>query len=146
MALPAEARLVVLAGDGSWGYALTEIETAVRVGRSIVYVILNNSGLGWIKLIHGELTATSAYGDIDFPATARALGAGGVRVCQIDRPGAEPVGCATCFGPITPEGDFYQHHHAVGGLLHLHLAALPEVVKAFASPPRPPLTLPTARP
>jgi acetolactate synthase-1/2/3 large subunit len=80
MGMPAASRLVALAGDGSWGYALAEIETAVRVGRPIVYVILNNAGLGWIKLIHGELTEASAYGDIDFAATARAMGASGVRV------------------------------------------------------------------
>lgn len=80
MAMPDGSRLVALAGDGSWGYGLTEVETAVRVGRPIVYVILNNAGLGWIKLIHGELTEASAYGDIDFAATARAMGASGSRV------------------------------------------------------------------
>ncbi len=89
MALPPESHLVALAGDGSWGYALTEIETAVRVGRPIVYVILNNGGLGWIKLIHGELTETSAYGDVDFAAVARAMGADGVRVEEIGAFGPE---------------------------------------------------------
>jgi acetolactate synthase-1/2/3 large subunit len=89
MALPPESRLVALAGDGSWGYALTEIETAVRVGKPIVYVILNNAGLGWIKLIHGSLTETSAYGEIDFAAAARAMGASGVRAPGLDELRAE---------------------------------------------------------
>jgi acetolactate synthase-1/2/3 large subunit len=99
MALPADSRLVVLAGDGSWGYALTEIETAVRIGRSVVYVILNNGGLGWIKLIHGELTETSAYGDIDFAAAARAMGAQGVRVEEIDRLSAALADALAADGP-----------------------------------------------
>ena len=60
-------------------------------------------------------------------------------------PGADPLDCPSCFGPMTAEGDFFQHHHAVGGLMHLHLGALPEVVKAFAVPHRPSLTLPSPR-
>ena len=33
---------------------------------------------------------------------------------------------------MTAEGDAYFRNHAVGSLIHLHLAALPEVVAAFA--------------
>lgn len=103
MALPAESRLVALAGDGSWGYALTEIETAVRVGRSITYVILNNSGLGWIKLIHGELSEASAYGEIDFAAAARAMGAEGVRVDRIEWLGTALSSALASEGPTLIE-------------------------------------------
>jgi cobyrinic acid a,c-diamide synthase len=60
-------------------------------------------------------------------------------------PGAPPLGCPTCYGPLTDQGDFYHHHHAVGSLIHLHLGALPEVVAAFAGPHRPSLTLPSSR-
>lgn len=42
-------------------------------------------------------------------------------------------------GTLTREGDWYFHHHALGGLLHLHLASLPEVVRAFAGPHQPSL-------
>ena len=85
MALAPSFRLVALAGDGSWGYALAELETAVRLSKPIVYVILNNAGLGWIKLIHGSLTEASAYGDIDFAAVARAMGASGVRTTDAEQ-------------------------------------------------------------
>jgi len=60
-------------------------------------------------------------------------------------PGVQPLDCPTCFGPLTDQGDFYHHHHAVGSLIHLHLGALPEVVAAFAGPHRPSLTLPSSR-
>jgi cobyrinic acid a,c-diamide synthase len=62
------------------------------------------------------------------------------------RPGAEPFDCPTCFGALTGQDDLFFHHHAVGGLIHLHLGALPEVVAAFAGFHPPSLTLPTARP
>jgi cobyrinic acid a,c-diamide synthase len=60
-------------------------------------------------------------------------------------PGADPLDCPACFGPLTAQGDIYFHHHAVGSLIHLYLGALPEVVAAFAGPHRPSLTLPSAR-
>jgi cobyrinic acid a,c-diamide synthase len=60
-------------------------------------------------------------------------------------PGADPLDCPSCFGPLTSQGDVFYHHHAVGSLIHLHLGALPEVVSAFAGPHRPSLTLPSAR-
>jgi cobyrinic acid a,c-diamide synthase len=48
-------------------------------------------------------------------------------------------------GALTQQRDIFYRHHAVGGLIHLHLAALPEVVSAFAGPHRPSLTLPRAQ-
>jgi cobyrinic acid a,c-diamide synthase len=60
-------------------------------------------------------------------------------------PGLERFECPACFGSLSAEGDWFFHHHAVGGLLHLHLGALPEVVAAFAGPHRPSLKRPTAR-
>lgn len=53
-------------------------------------------------------------------------------------------GDSTRSGPLTREGDVYFHHHAVGGLVHLHLAALPDVVAAFAGPHHASLNLPSA--
>ncbi len=57
------------------------------------------------------------------------------------RPTAELCHCASGFGRLSDAGDFYYHHHAVGSLVHLHLAALPQVVAAFAGPHRPSLTI-----
>ena len=58
-------------------------------------------------------------------------------------PRTERLECPQCVGPLSAEGDWYFHHHAVGSLLHLHLGALPEVVAAFACPHPPSLRRPT---
>jgi cobyrinic acid a,c-diamide synthase len=58
-------------------------------------------------------------------------------------PRMERFECPECVGPLSAEGDWYFHHHAVGSLLHLHLGALPEVVDAFACPHPPSLRRPT---
>jgi cobyrinic acid a,c-diamide synthase len=57
------------------------------------------------------------------------------------RPTSELCHCEAGFGSLSDRGDFFYHHHAVGSLVHLHLAALPQVVAAFAGPHRPSLTL-----
>jgi len=57
------------------------------------------------------------------------------------RPTSELCHCASGFGALSDAGDFFYPHHAVGSLVHLHLAALPQVVAAFAGPHRPSLTL-----
>jgi cobyrinic acid a,c-diamide synthase len=57
------------------------------------------------------------------------------------RPTSELCHCEAGFGKLADAGDFFYHHHAVGSLMHLHLAALPQVVAAFAGPHRPSLTL-----
>ncbi|WP_435017157.1 cobyrinic acid a,c-diamide synthase [Tundrisphaera sp. TA3] len=57
------------------------------------------------------------------------------------KPTSELCHQAAGFGALSDENDFFHHHHAVGGLIHLHLAALPQVVEAFAGPHRPSLTL-----
>jgi cobyrinic acid a,c-diamide synthase len=54
-----------------------------------------------------------------------------------------PFECPSCAGRLSGEGDFYFRHHAVGSFVHLHLAALPEVVSAFAVPHHPSLVRPT---
>jgi cobyrinic acid a,c-diamide synthase len=62
------------------------------------------------------------------------------------RPGADPLDCPNCFGALTDQDDVFYHHHAVGSLIHLHLGAFPDAVRAFAGPHRASLTLPSARP
>jgi cobyrinic acid a,c-diamide synthase len=61
-------------------------------------------------------------------------------------PGADPLDCPRCFGSLTAADDLFFHHHAVGGLVHLHLGALADVVAAFAGPHPASLTRPSARP
>lgn len=54
-----------------------------------------------------------------------------------------PFECPSCAGRLSGDGDFFFRHHAVGSFVHLHLAALPEVVSAFAGPHHPSLVRPT---
>jgi cobyrinic acid a,c-diamide synthase len=61
------------------------------------------------------------------------------------RPAPEPDDCPARSGTLTSERDIYFRHHAVGSLIHLHLAALPEVVTAFAGPHRPSMSLRSSR-
>jgi cobyrinic acid a,c-diamide synthase len=58
------------------------------------------------------------------------------------RPAPDPGDCPARSGPLTPQRDLFFRHHAIGSLIHLHLAALPQVVEAFAVPHRPSLCLP----
>ena len=62
------------------------------------------------------------------------------------RPAPDPGDCPARSGALTPRREAFVRHHAVGSLIHLHLAALPEVVSAFAGPHRASLTLPRALP
>ena len=76
---------------------------------------------------------------------ARPRGFSGPRQYQSNRwnlrPTSELCHGAAGFGPLSDVGDFFYHHHAVGSLVHLHLAALPQVVAAFAGEHRPSLTI-----
>jgi cobyrinic acid a,c-diamide synthase len=54
--------------------------------------------------------------------------------------------CPARSGPLTTELDLFSYHHAVGSLVHLHLASLPDVVAAFIGPHRPSLSLPSRAP
>ena len=56
------------------------------------------------------------------------------------RPAPDPLGCPGGTGVLTGSSDIYFHRQAVGSLIHLHLAALPEVVASFASASRGALT------
>ena len=72
-------RVVCLAGDGGWGYSLTEIETATRMGLPIVSVVLNNSSLGWIKHSaasrYPDAMVSQDFLEVSYADAAKALGA-----------------------------------------------------------------------
>ncbi len=70
-------KVVVLTGDGAWGYGLVEVETAARLGLDISYVVLNNAALGWVR--HAEEAmypeSSSTFDEVDFAGVARGMGA-----------------------------------------------------------------------
>lgn len=85
VASPRGTRTVVVAGDGSAGYWLGEIETAVRLNLAITFVILNNSGFGWViqnekRLDFGQL---STFSPVDYAAIGGAIGARNMRARTI---------------------------------------------------------------
>jgi cobyrinic acid a,c-diamide synthase len=61
------------------------------------------------------------------------------------RPASEPDDCPARSGALTAQHDIIFRHQAVGSLMHLHLAALPEVVAAFVGTHRTTLTGPSSR-
>jgi cobyrinic acid a,c-diamide synthase len=48
-------------------------------------------------------------------------------------PAPDPTDCPARSGSLTAERDLYFRHQAIGSLVHLHLASLPNVVAAFAA-------------
>jgi len=83
----ADRQVMGLGGDGGFGMSLHELETARRMNLPVVYAVLNDSALGWIKL--GELatfkrTISADFTQLDFSKIAEAFGCNGIRV---ERPG-----------------------------------------------------------
>jgi cobyrinic acid a,c-diamide synthase len=60
-------------------------------------------------------------------------------------PAPEPGDCPARSGPLTRQHDIYFRHQAVGSLMHLHLATVPQVVAALTGAHRPTLTEPSPR-
>lgn len=80
--------VVALAGDGCFQMVSQELATAVQYGAAVIIIIANNAGLGTIRTAQernypGRVTATSLVNP-DFPSLARAHGADGCRVGELD--------------------------------------------------------------
>jgi acetolactate synthase-1/2/3 large subunit len=78
LVLDPERQLVAIAGDGCLMMHVEELETAVRLGLSLLLMVINNSTYGAIdaaqRRMFGRTTGT-ALGTIDFKALAAAFGA-----------------------------------------------------------------------
>ena len=86
LATPPDRRMVLLTGDGAWGYCLSEFETAARLGLDLTYIVLNNAALAWITHIEArrEQPLRSLFSDVDFSGVARAMGGEGERVTNLE--------------------------------------------------------------
>lgn len=109
-----EGPVFCIAGDGSLLMNVQELETCVRYNLPVKVIILNNGTLGmvkqWQELFYQERYAETCQAPVcDFAAVARAFGAEGYRVSDLDelesvlddvmkRPGPAVVEC-----PIRPE-------------------------------------------
>lgn len=72
-------KLVVgIGGDGSFGYHVSELETAKRYDLPIVYVVSNNNSLGWMKYsqekYHSKKIISSEFSKIDFAKVSESYG------------------------------------------------------------------------
>jgi acetolactate synthase-1/2/3 large subunit len=78
-----------LTGDGSFAMACGELETARRLGLSVLYVQFTNGSLGWIKMLQ-HLYLERRYfgvdpGPIDYVGAAKAMGVDAVRVTTLEQ-------------------------------------------------------------
>ncbi|HXG40153.1 MAG TPA: thiamine pyrophosphate-dependent enzyme, partial [Candidatus Limnocylindrales bacterium] len=77
--------IVVVTGDGGFGYHIGDIETGLRLGLPVVVVVLDNQALAFEvhvqELLYKEVVEeVDDFIDTDYAAIARAFGANGVRV------------------------------------------------------------------
>lgn len=85
LAVPSHHRLVLLTGDGAWGYCLGEFETAARLDLDLTCIVLNNQSLGWIAHIEERRgQPLSEFSDADFAAVANAMGGRGCRASNLE--------------------------------------------------------------
>ncbi len=83
-----DAKCVAVMGDGSFAFAAGELETVVRLGLPIAFVVVSNSAFGWIKA--GQKTGYGGrYHAVDFSRSdhARIAEAYGVRAWSVAEPG-----------------------------------------------------------
>ena len=85
----AEAPVIGLIGDGSFGFCGAELETAARLGLKIVYVLFNNGAFGWIRgtqRVHSKAEITenfrrfTDFAEVDYVKFAESMGLRGYRV------------------------------------------------------------------
>ena len=81
--------VVNIAGDGCFRMNMNEIATAVRCGRPLIEIVLNNHVLGmvrqWQTLFYGKRYSSTVLDDaVDFVKLSEALGAKAIRVTKME--------------------------------------------------------------
>jgi acetolactate synthase-1/2/3 large subunit len=82
-----EVKCVSVMGDGSFGFACGELETAVRYRLPITFVVISNASYGWIKA--GQRSGYGErYFDVDFSVTdhAAVAAAFGIKSWRVTEP------------------------------------------------------------
>ena len=81
------AKCVSVMGDGSFGFAVGELETVVRLKVPLLMLVLSNATYGWIKASQ-KASYGARYFSVDFSRTDHALIAAGygVRTWRVDDP------------------------------------------------------------
>ena len=81
------AKVVAVMGDGSFGFNAGELETMVRLGLPIIFVVISNSVFGWIKA--GQKSGfDERYFSVDFSRTdhAKVAQAFGLEAWRVEDP------------------------------------------------------------
>ncbi len=102
-------------GDGAMGFHMQEIETAVRYGLKIIFVVVADKQWGMVKI--NQIAAVSKFkdryttalkdrnqvngdfGEIEWDKVGQAMGAYGERIKEIDQLGMAIMKCAALPGP-----------------------------------------------
>ena len=80
-------KVVSVMGDGSFGFAVGELETAKRLSLPIIFVVISNSVYGWIKA--GQKSSfNKRYYSVDFSRTDHPKGASsyGIKTWTVKKP------------------------------------------------------------
>ncbi|WP_135822299.1 thiamine pyrophosphate-binding protein [Halostella litorea] len=77
-ALETDGDVIAVAGDGGFAMTMTSVETAVQQGVAPTFVVLNDTSLGMVRQMDGDVAGVEFH-DTDFVAAARAFGADGLR-------------------------------------------------------------------
>ena len=97
------AKIVAVMGDGSFGFNAGELETVVRLGLPITFVVISNGVFGWIKA--GQKSGfEERYFAVDFSTTdhARVAEVYGLKTWRVEEPSELRVKLAAalnCSGP-----------------------------------------------
>lgn len=83
--------VVLISGDGAFGFNAMELETARRVGAPVVSVVMVDSGWGMERTAHrfqgvagSDVKGTELSNDVRYDELARALGCNGVHVDRVE--------------------------------------------------------------
>ncbi len=84
-----DRQVVCITGDGGFGYHIGDIETAIRQQLPVIVVILNNQTLAFEEhvqeLLYGKVVpSVNEFVDVNYGAIARAFGASGFRVANVE--------------------------------------------------------------
>ncbi|HWV83816.1 MAG TPA: thiamine pyrophosphate-binding protein [Capillimicrobium sp.] len=95
--------VVGITGDGGFNMGLGELETAVRIGRPFVLIVVNNAASGYVKALQHVMLdgqyQSSDLSDLDYAPVARGLGAEGIRVDDPDELGPALERAIACGRP-----------------------------------------------
>jgi thiamine pyrophosphate-dependent acetolactate synthase large subunit-like protein len=82
-----DRRVVAVAGDGGFMFSVNELATAVKYRVPVAFVVMNDGRYGAIRWLQDALFGRSGEFELtnpDFPALARAFGAAGQRLPDVD--------------------------------------------------------------